>query len=66
MIVMDKPSDKPLLDSNPQEGNTESYSRSIRVSSTLENFHKEYFRKFSVDRYENYENFQLRKFGAIQ
>ena len=44
MIVMDKP----LLDSTPQEGNTESYSRSLRASSTLENFRREYFRKFSV------------------
>ena len=44
MIVMNKP----LLDSSPQEGNTESYSRSLRASSTLENFRRKYFRKFSV------------------
>ena len=44
MIVMDKP----LLDSSPQEGNSGSYSRSLRVSSTLENFRREYFCKISV------------------
>ena len=59
VIVMDKP----LLDSNPQEGNTESYSRSLRASSTLENFRREYFHKFSVvmkiTKIFSYENLAL-------
>ena len=59
MIVMDKP----LLDSSPQEGNTGSYSKSLRASSTLENFHREYFCKISVVtkiiKIFNYENLAL-------
>ena len=51
--------DKPLLDSSPQEGNTESYSRSLCASSTLENFRREYFRKFQLLR-------KLQKFSATK
>ena len=62
VIVMDKL----LLDSSPQEGNIESYSRSLRASSTLENFCREYFRKFSVKlitKIFSYENLAL--YGII-
>ena len=63
MIVMDKP----LLDSSPQEGNTKSYSRNLRASSTLENFCREYFRKFSIitkiTKIFSYENLAL--YGII-
>ena len=44
VIVMDKAP----LDSGPQESNTESYSRSLHASSTLDNFCREHFYKVSV------------------
>ena len=55
VIVMDKP----LLDSSPQEGNTESYSTSLRASSTLEISVGNIFVNFQLLR-------KLRKFSATK
>ena len=44
VIVMDKPP----LESDPREGNTESYSRSLHHLLTLEKFRRENFRKVSI------------------